>query len=238
MGKKYSYAYKRKRTSPYINRKRRIRKNLMRSGGWLLSKSRKNAPELKWKDSVAHYTANYGDVASLPLFNGIAQGYGASERIGNKITMKKILMRFDIVYTYDSTNYETGNSIRVILVYDRQSNGTTPGLSDVLALTSDASNTTNSPLNLYNKDRFQIIADKIINLQLGVLDPTTPNNTKILKKFQIKRKLNHTVQYSTTGAGWTDIRTGAFMAFFVSDYPNASTKVDVYAYSRLRYIDP
>jgi len=250
------YKRKRKSTSPWVNKKKRVRKGLMRSGGWLLNTRRRTTnTELKWIDAPVNSThrMNYGnDLNECRVFlNGIAQGTGASDRIGLKLTMKSIYLRLRPFLNIDQNigNGIVGETFRVIIVYDRQSNGAAPVVADVINVdTTPGYGVLNAAMNLYNKDRFQIIHDKMHKIQLGC-EPTatTPVITNgmftatIRQNFghiEIFEKLNHSVQYNSATGLIADVRTGGLFCFLLADYPKAESPVCFTANFRLRYIDP
>jgi len=86
------------------------------------------------------------------LLNGCAQGNSGFTRIGRRLLMKSILFRYF---------FAPGSSscFRILVVYDKQTNGALPATTDVVN-TTDA----HAPLNLINADRFVTVFDKIVDV--------------------------------------------------------------------------
>lgn len=232
---------KRKRKSQWLNKKRRIRKNIVRSGGWSSKKTRNSKPELKAIDiefSQFYPTPNF---LGLPI-NICQQGTARNQRIGSKIFMKYLLFRFTIYGTQETSTAVIDNQLqyRILVVYDFQTNGVVPNLTDVLSVTGTFKSIT-SPLNLNNKDRFRILADKI-----GSIPPLaqnySPDSTKQFynsKTITIKKKLNLVTIYDNTSTSpdVSQIKTGGLYLYFITT--NTLSLVNVQGlYTRVRFEDP
>lgn len=92
----------------------------------------------KWATGVTTWT--------ITCINDVAQGTSAITSIGRKILMKSILLQAVLT---NSNGFG-----RLLIVYDRQTNGAAPAATDVLT-----SNTMMAAQNLDNRDRFIILAD-------------------------------------------------------------------------------
>jgi len=149
----------------------------------------------------ASYNANTTGV--LTLLNGVATGTDFTNRIGRKIRLKSIYIR-GYCQPEDQT---TGNNLaRMIVVYDMQSNGAAPTVTDILK-----SATSVAQLNLDNRDRFKVLIDK--QLAMGQFDSTTAGATNAAAPtiHQIKKykKLNLEVLFNGTAATVGSIATGS-----------------------------
>lgn len=157
----------------------------------------------------------------VTLLNGVTTGTAANTRIGRKIVMKSILLRMSIVK--GATTAGEGN-MRVMIVYDKQSNQSSPPSSEILSPDSIAGLN-----NLNNVDRFKIITDKFYSF--GIVDNTAIN----IQKY---KKLNLPVQYNAGAAGTIgDIQTGAL---YLVTYTNGNYSVAAptgQAMIRLRFLD-
>lgn len=106
---------------------------------------------------------NTGSIIPLNL---IQAGSSFFNRIGRKIEMKSLLIELNI--TPVSAARSTGaDTLRILVIYDRQTNGAVPAISDILQDTEqNGTNTTvmTSNINLNNRDRFQIIRDVRVGL--------------------------------------------------------------------------
>ena len=116
-------------------------------------------PEKKWVDVPGTLAPPIGSAFVVtPLhLNPTSGGVGASNaRIGSKINMTSLML--------SSTSYGLGNQavaspsqVRTVIVYDKQANAAAPSRGDVFA----DGTLWNSPRNLFNQDRFIILADEI-----------------------------------------------------------------------------
>ncbi len=89
----------------------------------------------------------------------IAEGNGESQRIGRKIVVKSILWNMRVKLAGQTASASTGDVARIILYQDKQTNGATAAVLDVLE-TADFQ----SFRNLANTGRFNILMDKKISL--------------------------------------------------------------------------
>jgi len=187
--------------------------------------------------------ASSGTCMLLNALTGV--GAALNQRIGRKISMKSIKIDISfhpsispsVVTGFTSTNAEVGlyptttqqsgsliSNVRVMLVYDRQTNGANVNYADVLApLGGSGVGGSSSQVgvcssnNLNNRSRFLTLFDKTYTV--GVADSAP-------KKISIFKKLNLPVIYTGGSAtAWNDystIQTGALLLLAVSD-------VDFYA---------
>ncbi len=116
--------------------------------------------ELKFFDTqkAATTVAQTGTVLDDSL-NHIAQGVTENERVGRKCTVRSIHLHG----TYQNSNVtsvnDTKNGVRIIVYLDKQANGATVAVSDILEDIT-ATNGYNSFRNLANSGRFRILFDK------------------------------------------------------------------------------
>ena len=131
---------------------------------------------------------------SINCLNDVAQGTTAITRIGRKILMKSVLVQGLL-----ATN--TGNSARVLIVYDRQPNGALPAATDVLT-----SNTIMAAQNLDNRDRFLILADIMPYDQVENISNPSANSGFGYKRYI---KCNLETIYSGNAGTIADIMSGS-----------------------------
>lgn len=180
------------------------------------------------------------------LLNGLQLGTSAYQRIGNKIAMKScywsLTFGINAVNTIATSTSGTPQvPVRMMIVYDKQTNGALPVVSDLLSGYSGIANSTaraidvNSPNNLNNKDRFIVLCDKRFVLS------AQGTGSRILKKY---KKLSTSVSYKSgaTVGNVTDITSGGlyFIAYRDDDLGNNSnpdTSVRMTGDIRLRYQD-
>lgn len=109
-------------------------------------------------DATPAFTINN---AAVPFqMTTIATGSDYNSRLGRKIIVKSILIRFEIrpETPLDYVNH-TGTRFRFALFVDRQSNSTACALADVFGLVGNTI-TSQTPTNLNNRDRFRILVDR------------------------------------------------------------------------------
>jgi len=124
----------------------------MRTGGWANPSS---GTELKYVDAGTPFTLNAGVVtwSAGQQLAIIAPGTSASQRIGRKLTLTKIYLRFSCVLQDTATG---GSNVRILIVYDKQTNATAPAITDILLADSFS-----SPNNLIYRDRFTTLVDHV-----------------------------------------------------------------------------
>jgi len=132
-----------------------------------------NLNEIKYCDIAASDDAFVVSPAPGVLLNGIVQGAAQYNRIGNKIAMKSLRVRGQIISI--ATGVQTYG--RILFVYDKQTNGTVPASNIVLQTRiSDGTTSTGAfaELNMDYLERFVILRDYQFNL------PSVTNNAGVL----------------------------------------------------------
>lgn len=131
------------------------------------------------------------------FLNGVMMGSAGFNRIGRFILMKYM----EVVLSLGAAGATTGVSpVRVIVVYDRQCNKTSPAILDIMN-----SDNIYSHFNINNKRRFKIVLDKTVN-------SVSNNGQAVCKKFRIP--LNLPVEFGTGNTGAvSDIVTGSLFVF-------------------------
>lgn len=102
----------------------------------------------------------------VPTINIIAQGVTESTRVGRKCTIKSIHWRYRInLIEQDAVaTPPAGDTVRVMVYLDRQCNDAAAGVTDILE-----TNSWQSFRNLANTSRFQILLDKLVNINYNNL---------------------------------------------------------------------
>jgi len=172
-----------------------VQRNVMGGDNRMPARLVASASEIKAVDITATgYLANSTGVVT-PL-NLIATGSSFFNRIGRRVEMKSIRISgtMEPLRTNVALDY-----IRLMIVYDRQTNGALPSMADILQSTAqNGTNTTNSysGINLNNRDRFIILRDlRIVPptetdtagviTNLGAIDPiTTLTNIDLYVKLK------------------------------------------------------
>lgn len=181
--------------------------------------------ELKFLDSSPSNDPPFASSAfnSVALLNACIAGPLATNRVGRKIKMENLFIR----WTFNMAATSTGGSpFRILIVYDRQTNITAPAITDIL-LADDFS----SPMNLSNRDRFVIIMDKLTQPIGTVITPAISG-----KKFINLRGLE--VMYNTTEGGTVaDITTGGVFIFVAQTGAIGTAAPNFFARVRIKFSD-
>ncbi len=137
----------------------------------------------------------------------IPQGVTEKTRVGRKCTVKSINWRFDVQLdgAQDQAQFLNDDVVRVILYHDKQTNGATAAITDILE-TDDYQ----SFNNLANKSRFRTLMDRTYNLS-HTASTTDGTNTGSYGAAIISdsffKKLNMDIEFSSTTGAITEIRS-------------------------------
>jgi len=177
----YNQAASRKAASRRINQMRRgntimVRRNVMGVNNRIPATLRAGASEVKALDNgFSNYTIN--STAAINPINLIQAGSSFFNRVGRRIEMKNVRVNGYVVVKATVTSEDYA---RIMIVYDRQTNGAVPAIADILQTTvQNGTNSTSSfsGVNLNNRDRFKIIRDMRIFL------PSVTDTTGVLTNF-------------------------------------------------------
>ena len=184
-GRRSDAAY-RARTRRWIAAKRRAKrrvapKALLRTGGLLPYPSN---IERKFVDNS--FTTDATTTAFVGLLNGMAPGTSASTRIGRRILMKSINLRF--VLSREDQTSATQQWARFMVVYDRQTNAAAPATTDII----DAA-TVQAQRNMSNVLRFYMLYDQVFTFD--------GSGGRAAEYFQKYIRINLPVSYNA-GTAW------------------------------------
>lgn len=225
---------------------RRMVKAVRRMQNPVATQPMSTAGEIKAVDIPSQLTT-FVTVAVPPtmqLLNPVLSGAGFFNRIGAKLNMKSLRVR-GFIQNISTCVQDAG---RIIIFYDRQTNGAAPSIDTLLQTRNNAgtaSTTGLSEINLDNRDRFVILRDKHIILpsctnEAGVLTNYAPQITTqgdksefIFDEF-IKLKGLQTMYSASTGLVG-DIRTGGLFMVLVCE--NSTANYQMRWSARLRYFD-
>ena len=172
---------------------------------------------------------NVGSAGQVNLLNGVVAGTDYNQRIGRKTLIKSLLIRYTINPVASTVN-PNGDVVRVMVIYDNQTNGALPSVSDVLQ-----SAFFQAPMNLNNRDRFKVIYDKFHPMaafaySAGALTTGSPI-TKNVTKY---KKCSLDCIFSGTTAAVGSIATGGIYVLTIS-MTNAVSNINFDC--RIRFID-
>lgn len=199
--------------------------------------TRQPKTELKAFD-VATVTTSFSTAGVFTLLNVPVNGAELYQRVGRKIYMKSLHIR-GMVYPSATTTQDRG---RMVVFYDSQPNA---GVSTLATLFADSNaghaTSVDSEINLDNRARFKILADKqylfpSVTDTTGVLTNLGPQDN-ILQTFNINIfiKLNglETIYNATNGGTIADITSGSLYVVTFGGLGNYGAQWG----SRLRYYD-
>lgn len=215
------------------------------------------AAELKSVDTTAQVYAfnSAGAVAAAPL-NVPVSGAAFYQRIGNKISMKSLQLRGEILPSGANAAAVSEQTARIIVYYDRQANGAAPTVADVLTSTMSNGSTASTAIdfiNINNRDRFAILMDQQVLLAaLGINGASAASSATVaidinnnangtqgqfnINRF-IKLKGLETV-FKASAGNIGDISAGAIGVLTISTGDvNATSAWQLIMSSRLRYYD-
>lgn len=191
---------------------------------------------------------NLNNTPQIVVINPVTIGSSAWNRIGRKLSMKSIHLTgcFNPI-TGNGTDIVT--NARMMLVYDKQTNGSLPSYDDMFRDQYNGSTDNNSSgannflagINLNNRDRFEIIFDKrwiLPPINLG--EPGIVTCTADLAAFSFFTSLkNREVHFkSDTSTGVIgDIATGGLYIVTIADATNGNQSWGLDLKGRLRYSD-
>lgn len=175
--------------------------------------------EFKFIDQVT--TDNPGtSVFAGQLLNGLTQGDTASTREGRQIRMKSV----ELMIRANLHASATRSTCRILLVLDKQANGSTMTAAQCLENTSVGN--VDAMRNLDNRKRFVILMDKRF-----VLNSDYPEKAMhVYKKLDIK-----TIYNSLNNGNVGDINSNALFVWTMSDETVNVPAITIN--SRLRWID-
>jgi len=158
--------------------------------------------------------------------NCVQQGATSYNRIGTKILIKSIDLRFN---AFMAGSGPVVDSFRYLVVYDHSPNGAFPAYSDILSDNISGTAGFHSRINMSNRSRFIILRDRTI--------PMTYTNDAIVscKEF-IKCKLE--TQFKSTTGAIGDITSGAIYLFAFASLSTSVCWIQTSSViSRIRFFD-
>lgn len=143
------------------------------------------------KDSDVTLGATNIPVGGTSVFcpNQIAVGITKSTRVGGKIQVVHLGLKFQLVLPATALIADGCDSVRMIVFLDTQANGALASITDVLTSAS-----INAFYNRDTEDRFLILKDSVYALNTGGYD-ATGGNTPVIKNIVWDYFCEHTLNY-------------------------------------------
>lgn len=179
-------------------------RGLVRVGGFYGRYS--NGGETKFHDIDIDGTfTTAGAIQNGGTVNIIPQGVLENNRVGRKCTIKTVHWRYNIQIPTTASSSETSDSARVILYVDKQCNGATATVANILAAANYQAYRA-----LENVGRFKILLDKTHKIQCGggvggAIDLWAENQ----QNYRFSKKCNIPIEYDNSASTGvlTTIRT-------------------------------
>lgn len=163
------------------------------------------------------------------LLNGCDDGATSTTRVGRSIIMTSIYIRW--AGSFAATTAGT-SPLRLVVVYDRQSNAAAPAITDVFQIDQIT-----SQLNLSNNKRFQVLIDETVQ-ELGTSGPSSWYR-EIYRDFTQKgRVAGLNTEFNNNSTALIDSITSGSVYAYCWQNGNIITAAPTHAcYSRIRFLD-
>lgn len=177
--------------------------------------------EKKNVDTFFAVTAPGAGVWSAPTqLNVLAQGNTAQTRVGRSVHMTSIQLR----YNYIRPSASGPGQARILVIYDKQSNQSIPATLDILA-----ADTSVSPLQLANSERFIVLLDELTD---------SIQSTSLNISGMRYRKIGLPAVYNGAAGTSGQVNTGTVWLYVANNdvaTGTATSSLDIYA--RIRFTD-
>ncbi len=166
-------------------------------------------------------TVTPGTTGSMISLNLIAQGDTNLLREGNKIRVKSLAFRLDMVKTVATTDV-----VRVIIFKDMEQHGTKPVVADLLKTTA-----TSSFLNTNTRQRFKVLRD----LSFTFSADDAGNGDRMHKNGLIKFRRPINIHFVGTSASDSSMGKGSIYSFILAK--ENTTKSSIQLTTEMKFID-
>lgn len=184
--------------------------------------------EKKYLDTALTSTADISAGAVLNSLNLVPQGTTDVTRIGNKIRITNINCHGYANNDDQTTAAFGGGNLRVILFQDKQCNGATAAVTDILK-----SANIQSFRNMDQVDRFNILYDKVHHIP--IMATNALHTSYGARYWKINKKCNIDVHFSSTTGAITEIRSNNIGILYISD--QATVNACNQGTARVKFID-
>lgn len=191
--------------------------------------------ELKYLDGTYDQTdINIAGSINASI-NLIPQGTTQSERIGRRVVVKKIIVKYSITLNESDSSTTTNDYLRFIVYQDKQCNGAAATAANILALIGGHGVLSNR--NLSNSARFKILKDQktAITSEASIYQEVATNlvNMEKIKWEEFYLECNIPLEFDSTTGAITEIRSNNIGYLLISD----GGLIDVSSTFRIRYTD-
>lgn len=220
MGARYPSAraaqYSQRMETPVPTRTSRPKRSVRRA---LTNKGADHIIDVSATGQVMNSTGN------VVLLNGASRGDDIADRTGRRTKNVYVGVR---ARGYVTATTGTAQEHRVLLVYDRQSNGAAPAVTDILLSASP-----NAFYNFNNTYRFKILYDRKYTLGSAV-DGQGPSTWGI----KVNRNIRLDTIFNNGNAGTiADMQTGGLFLVYVGSNAAGVTAGTIDYYCRVKFVD-
>jgi len=213
-------------TRPLLKRMPASSKGLKAQVADLRRRVTRHQPELKSYQLAASFTNVVSGSGAIIYLSPIAQGTDVDDRIGDKVHMHSIAVKFKVTGGLDSTAGSLG-LVGVYLIKDLQSNGVVPTVAGTSQSIFVNPGPVQAMINPTTKDRFKLIRSYVYGSYA-----TYSGNQLPLGQFA--SKANHIMTYHDS----TTAQTGAGKnAYYLVCLTDSNDTTDLATYSEIRFTD-
>lgn len=178
------------------------------------------APELKRLDGqqlLSQSPANSQTII-VPSFNLIPNGAGVEERIGQKVMIKKLLVRCTVRFLAGNDADLAGRNYRYVIYQDTQCNGAAAIPADLFDNSISSVRSVQKFRNVSNSARFRFLVDKRFTLKPTAGAGSTINQMNANYKV-IKHNINlaDVIEFQGGSGSIAEIKSNNFGMFIVSE---------------------
>lgn len=198
-------------------------------------------------DIIAPTLVNIDTTGVLQNLATIQVGTGEYNRVGNKVALKSLRIRFSITSATPTTPQLGPNVARLMVIYDRQPNGAYPTIANLLNLIRQDGTAVNgtcwSSINLNLLERFIVLMDKCFTLPSILSDGTEvgvwPMNEELYMIDEFIKLKNLETVYSNTASplAIAQVQVGALYLLSLGDTTQANAPYAWKGETRLRFRD-
>ncbi len=172
--------------------------------------------ELKFHDVDLDDGSIAGAGTITATINIIPQGVTEVQRVGRKCTIKSVNWKYrcEIPEVDAVATPATGDTARIILFLDKQANGATAAVLDVLETASFQ-----SFRNLANSGRFNILMDKVVTLNYSGMASDgagVVSQAKVIREGSFYKSCNIPIEFSSTTGAIGEIRSNNLSVLLIS----------------------
>lgn len=188
--------------------------------------------ELKFRDTTASASSvSSTGIIHHPSLNLIIQSAGEEARVGRKCTLTSIHLKYVVTLPNTTGANNTDDGLRLIVYLDKQCNGASAAVTDIL---EDA--TYLSYNNLANKNRFQILMDRYhdVSATAGGIGATTADSSgEKAVTYQWHMRCRIPIEFSGATTAISEVRSNNVGVLAITD----GGRMDLSSSARVRFAD-